>query len=140
MSIAAGIVFATTTLVTFTWATLGHQLAAVPAVAKAVAYLDGGFRMPSDAAPRYKRELSCVTEDVGNPPGPAAFVFPADAPLTGWRGWLAGGYNMPTDRDIDAAQPYTLRGKFRGDIPRSHAFGDELPGVARLPNPTGLCG
>ena len=192
MSIAAGIVFATTTLVTFTWATVGRQLAAVPAVAKAVAYFDGGFRMPSeayvdelmrvheterafglvheddempgmrgmtygevikmdatkpcvseaaiDAAPRYQRELSCVTEVVGNPPGPAAFVFPADAPLTGWRGWLAGGYNMPTDHDIDAAPPHTLRGAFRGDIPRSHAFSDELPSVARLPNPTGLCG
>ena len=59
MSIAAGIVFATTTLVTFTWATLGRQLAVVPAVAKAVAYLDGGFRMPNDA---YVDELMRVHE------------------------------------------------------------------------------
>ena len=34
MSIAAGIVFATTTLVTFTWATLGRQLAARGALAE----------------------------------------------------------------------------------------------------------
>ena len=193
MSIAAGIVFATTTLVTFTWATLGRQLAVVPAVAKAVAYLDGGFRMPNDAyvdelmrvheterafglaheddempgmrgmtygevikmeatkpcvseaaidaAPRYKRELSCVTEDVGNPPGPVDFEFPAHAPLSGWRGWFAGGYSMPKTHDeVDAFPPHTKRGLCRSAIPDGFVFDDEPPHAARLSNPTGLCG
>ena len=124
MSIAAGIVFATTTLVTFTWATLGRQLAAVPAVAKVAAYLDGGFRMPSEA---YVDELMRVHETES-----AFGLVHEDDEMPGMRGLTYGEVIK-----MDATKP---RGAFRGDIPRSHAFSDELPSVARLPNPTGLCG
>lgn len=54
-------------------------------------------------------------------------VLPAREPLSGWRGWLAGGYNMPTEQEIENAPPRTLRGRHRGPIPDGWIFPDEDP-------------
>lgn len=45
----------------------------------------------------------------------------------GWRGWLAGGYNMPTAHEVDNAYPRTLRGAYRGHIDTEWIFRDENP-------------
>lgn len=47
--------------------------------------------------------------------------------LKGWRGWLAGGYNMPTVDEVDDAYPRTLRGAYRGQIETGWIFRDENP-------------
>jgi len=47
--------------------------------------------------------------------------------LKGWRGYLTGGYNMPTVDEVDNAYPRTLRGAYRGHIDAGWIFRDENP-------------
>lgn len=49
MSIIAGIVLTTVAIGTTTWATVGGRIAAIPSVARVVAWLGGGYNIPSDA-------------------------------------------------------------------------------------------
>lgn len=69
MSIAAGIVTSITTACTLVWCTVGDRIAAVPAVGRVIAYVDGGHNIPSDAqvdalmaeARRRTAPTACVT-------------------------------------------------------------------------------
>ena len=48
MSIAVGIVTSITAACTLVWCTVGDRIAAVPAVGRVIAYVDGGFNVPTD--------------------------------------------------------------------------------------------
>lgn len=63
-----------------------------------------------DAAPWYRPDMFGTAPSVG-----------------GWRGWLRGGYNMPTEDEVTAAPPKTLRGSYRQPIPDGWVFRDEDP-------------
>lgn len=80
------------------------------------------------AAPRYKAGL--LEEDVldgHERPGDRHGIIPPVPPVGGWRGWLRGGYSMPTEAEITAAPPKTLRGSYRQPIPDGWVFRDEDP-------------
>ena len=64
-----------------------------------------------EAAPRYKAGL--LAEDVldirGFTDDGCPGVLPAIEPARGWRGWLRGGYSMPTEAEVTAAPPFPGR-------------------------------
>lgn len=120
-------------------------------------YVDGGYNLPSERAvdelvaiAESRRAHGLHDRDEVMPNGqtlaeyvessrvPALFSDAAiDAPwhpspspvgpVDGWRGWLRGGYNMPTERELDAAPPMTKRGAYRRPIPDGWIFADECP-------------
>ncbi len=49
------------------------------------------------------------------------------APTGGVRGWFAGGYNVPSASEVDAAPPHTRRGAYRHAVPAGWIFADEAP-------------
>lgn len=63
-------------------------------------------------------EIDAITNATGRTP---------ETHATGWRGWLAGGYAMPTAAEVDDAYPCTLRGAYRFPIERGWIFADEDP-------------
>lgn len=98
-------------------------------------YVESSQRVPDlfsdaaiDAAPRYKAGL--LEEDVldgHERPGDRHSVILPVPPVGGWRGWLRGGYNMPTKAEVDAAPPKTLRGAYQYAVPDGWIFADENP-------------
>lgn len=165
MSIAAGIVTSITALTTLVWCTVGDRIAAIPAVARIVAYVDGGFNLPTEEQVNELMEASRDRRDRGIDhdqlvPGKFSQTFgesiasahmPAcireeaiddvveRAQFTWARGWMSGSMNMPTEAEIGAASPHTLRGRYAHIvIPAGFTFGDEPASAAHLPNPTGL--
>lgn len=86
-----------------------------------------------EAAPRYKAGL--LEEDVldgHERPGDRHGVVLPVPPAGGWRGWLRGGYNMPTEAEITAAPPKTLRGAYRYPVPDGWVFADENDAAVEL--------
>jgi len=158
MSIIFGTVLLTFAAGTTTWAAIGDRIAAIPGVARVLAYVDGGYNIPSDDkvdelvsyAKRRKAagvadrddimpgtrvtylehfESMCMRDAVSEAEideAPATTIA-TSATTSGWRGWLAGGYAMPTDAQVDAAYPRTLRGLCRFPIERGWIFADEDP-------------
>ena len=159
MSIIFGTVLLTFAAGTTAWATIGDRIAAIPGVARVLAYVDGGYNIPSDDkvdelvdyAKRRKAagvadrddimpgtritylehfESMCMRDAVSEAQidAPAtSTAITTSATASGWRGWLAGGYAMPTDAQVDAAYPRTLRGLYRFPIERGWIFADEDP-------------
>lgn len=156
MSIAFGVVLSLFTIGTATWAAAGHRLATVPSVARVLDYLDGGYNMPTERAvdelvaiAESRRAHGLRDRDEVMPNGqtfaewiessrlPNAVSQAAinataqnkvdDSPIDGWRGWLRGGYNMPTEAEVTAAPPKTLRGAYLRKIPDGWIFADENP-------------
>ncbi len=158
MSIIFGTVLLTFAAGTTAWATIGDRIAAIPGVARVLAYVDGGYNIPSDDkvdelvdyAKRRKAagvadrddimpgtritylehfESTCMRDAVSEAEideAPATTIATSTT-MSGWRGWLAGGYAMPTDAQVDAAYPRTLRGLYRFLIERGWIFADEDP-------------
>ncbi len=158
MSIIFGTVLLTFAAGTTTWAAIGDRIAAIPGVARVLAYVDGGYNIPSDDkvdelvdyAKRRKAagvadrddimpgtritylehfESMCMRDAVSEAEideAPATTIATSTT-MSGWRGWLAGGYAMPTDAQVDAAYPRTLRGLYRFPIERGWIFADEDP-------------
>ena len=157
MSFVFGIVLSLLTAGTATWAVAGHRLAALPGIARVLDYVDGGYNLPSERAVDelvaiaesrrahvlgerlpVRHDLVSVVQPVESSRVPALFsdvVIDAPwrpssspvGPVDGWRGWLRGGYNMPTEREIDVASPKTLRGAYRQAVPDGWIFADEDP-------------
>lgn len=81
MSIAAGVVLLTTATATALWAGAGDRLAQVPAVARVVEYLDGGYNLPSESAvDRLEHERNLIRDRGGHDgddlvSGPYAITF-----------------------------------------------------------------
>lgn len=98
-------------------------------------YVESSQRVPDlisnaaiEAAPRYKAGL--LAEDVldnHEVPGDRHSIILPDPPVGGWRGWLRGGYNMPTEAEVTAAPPRTLLGAYRQAVPDGWIFADEDP-------------
>ena len=159
MSIIFGTVLLTFAAGTTAWATIGDRIAAIPGVARVLAYVDGGYNIPSDDkvdelvdyANRRRSvgiadrddimpgtritylehyESTCTGDavsDVEIDAAPSTTVRVSEPHATGWRGWLAGGYAMPTAAEVDDAYPCTLRGAYRFPIERGWIFADEDP-------------
>lgn len=135
MSIAAGIVTSITTACTLVWCTVGDRIAAVPAVGRVIAYVDGGHNIPSDAqvdalmAEARRRTDHGVRDRDELVPGKFSQTYGESLASTlmrncvsedaiedasdvvevsrrsAWREWLAGGYNMPKTHDEIDAFP-----------------------------------
>lgn len=158
MSIIFGTVLLTFAAGTTAWATIGGRIATIPSVARVLAYVDGGYNIPSDDkvdelvdyAKRRKAagvadrddimpgtrvtyleyfESTCMRDVVSEAEIDAASetTIAITAVASGWHGWLAGGYAVPTDAQVDAAYPRTLRGLYRFPIERGWIFADEDP-------------
>lgn len=163
MSIIFGTILLTFAAGTTAWATIGDRIAAIPGVARVLAYVDGGYNIPSDdkvdalvAYANRRRsvgiadrddimpgtritylehfESACMSDAMSDVEIDAITDATGRAPethATGWRGWLAGGYAMPTEAEIDNAYPRTLRGAYRFPIERGWIFADEDPDAYR---------